>query len=190
MKINWSTIIVNFYIGVVGILYVVLKVLREYYTLELINEELYAYVLGAFSCGIIINRLIRPTIRKVDVGIMVIFFITILGCLKIASINTTQYINIESPLGKHKIIAENTVVGFETGATYFYRIKMSVFKENIAGIMLEKTGGVLETGKNVNFKWLNEDILKIEYQYSYNRELHIYEIDFNTDKISEEIEFY
>lgn len=107
----------------------------------------------------------------------------------VASFSTTKYIEIESPQGTHKIIAENTVMGFETGTAIFYRPKMSIFKEYITMIMLEKTGGLIRNGETKNFQWLSEDILKVEHK-DYNKQSYIYEINFNTKKVREYIDYH
>ncbi|WP_069998488.1 hypothetical protein [Cellulosilyticum sp. I15G10I2] len=184
MKSSVVQIVINLYIGLIGLFYIGVMILKKVYELELIREDLYFYLLIAISFGILISILINTKKNS----IIIIFLLTIILILfTISSRYASKYILLESPSGKHKIIAQNTLVGFETGATKFYRVQMLIFKKYLNAIILEKTGGVIINDKLTTLQWINEDILEIRFKYHYNNELHIYKVNFNTNKISTDI---
>jgi hypothetical protein len=171
----------------VGILYIGLIILRKVYELELIREEFYFYLLVSIGCGFVLRKLNKNKKNKKDIIVMLILLVIMYILLNMGLNTNIKYISLESPLGKHKIIAENTVEGFETGTTKFYIIKMSVFNKCINAIRLEKTGGIIQGSNSTTLKWINEDILEIKYRYTYNNELCIYKVNFDTNRISKEI---
>ena len=187
MQMNSIKITTNLYIGVMIILYGGSLIFKKVYELEFIREEFYFYLLILIGFGIIISKLNKIKKSKKDNIILIFLLVIIFVLLTISSKVTKEYISLKSPSGKHKIIAENTVEGFETGITKFYIIKMSIFKKYINAIGLEKTGGVIQGSNSTTLKWINEDILEIKFRYTYNNELCIYKVNFNTNKISKEI---